>query len=300
MFSTRYSSVIYKTNIESNEALVQKKSEFLMSYKTLFKVIWSTKTGGLLEEILNQQVSRLEFDIMEEELPLLVRNFDDYVRDNLFIIRKIVQMCDYSRMHKIETYIQLNGCIIIETSLLNLLKQSLKWNSYEQILLWKIVNAHSSYAFQTRENFVYSLCYSINTLPNLEEYMEFIDGAFLLLKVRFKQQREINMEEMSHLFGVKAGLGRHVYKVMESITNDAVVILEKLISEFNTKKETQKLTNAFEFMRLFIEIDEKSDGSVMKNIKDSAFKIFLKGILPTVTNQISPKTIKVLNKLIKS
>ena len=120
-----------------------------------------------------------------------------------------------------------------------------------------------------------------------------------MLKARFKQQKEVNIEELSHLFSIKVDLGRYMYKIMESLPGNVIKILEKLIAEFITKQETQKLINAFEFMRIFIEVDEKSGGSVMKDVKDTSFKILLKGALPNVANKITQKTSKLLNKLIK-
>jgi len=268
-----------------------------MNYKTLFKALFPDKT--VLEGYLDQQRNRFEYDMIGEEMPILVQYFPDYIRDNIAMIKIIAQRCKYGNIHKIERYIKFTGAVIIQVSLLSLLQHSLKWNSYEQILLWRIINAHSLSDFTTKENLVYSLCYSINTFTNFEDCIEFLDGVFVLLKNWFKQQKELNAEELGYLFSLKLPLAHYIYQVMEEI--NVRNSLEKVIAHLLSKQETSKLTNAFECMRVFMEMDEKGGGRVMEGVKeDKSFKAYLKGVLPSVDSYLSGKTKRTLNKLIKT
>eukprot|EP00826_Nyctotherus_ovalis_P016304 TRINITY_DN14713_c0_g1_i1.p1 TRINITY_DN14713_c0_g1~~TRINITY_DN14713_c0_g1_i1.p1 ORF type:complete len:294 (+),score=45.30 TRINITY_DN14713_c0_g1_i1:373-1254(+) len=269
--STEPSSVFFNHQIvECKESGKTSKVEMLMSYKTLFKALFSEKA---FENYLTQQEEKFEYEAMDEELPILVRYFADSMRDNIVVIRTIARVCKYGNVHKIEKYIQLNNSVIIQNSLLNLLKLSLKWSSYEQILLWRIINAHSVNNFKTKENLIYSLCYSINTLPSLEECAEFTDGIFVLLSNWFRQQKEISMEELGYVFGLKPALGTYIYQVMGQV--DGKVFLDKVIAYVASKQEATKLANALELMRAFIEIEEKTGGKVIEVIKeDKSFKTY--------------------------
>lgn len=75
---------------------------------------------------------------------------------------------------------------------LSLLDRSLEWSSYDQILLWRIINAHRVSGFQTKQSLLYCLCYMTNTLSNIEEHMEFVDGLFGLFQKHFASAPDVS------------------------------------------------------------------------------------------------------------
>ena len=89
----------------------------------IFRVLWDVKATKVIEDCLQQHAIRLEYEILNEDLALMVRFFDYYIRDNLALLKLIIQVCKYSSISRIETSIEQQGARIIERSLLFVIKQ---------------------------------------------------------------------------------------------------------------------------------------------------------------------------------
>lgn len=104
--------------------------------------MWDNKNPSVLDDILQQFSQRFEYETLAEILVLLIRHLDEYVRDSISLIKLTAQTCSYSNICMIEQGISQGPSRIIERTLISIIKQSFEWTSYEQIIIWKIVNAH--------------------------------------------------------------------------------------------------------------------------------------------------------------
>ena len=191
---------------------------------------------------------------------------------------------------------------LIEKSLLTIVKQSFEWSSYDQILLWKIINAHPASTFHTKENIIHCLCYMIATLSAIEESAEFLDGVFAYFKKYFGGLKEVDVEELGYVFNLGKPAGNHIYQLVSTMQPKQLTsLLQKMLDNFVNKQEAKKLGNTLEILSHFVEIEEKTKGNVISAMKeDKIFKMHLKGILQSAGNQISSKANQTLTGLLKS
>ncbi len=99
------------------------KAELANCAKTLIKSIWELKNPKLLENALAHLQFRFEYEWLSRVVVLLARHFDDHLRDNVVLLKLIVQSCKYSQISCLEHYIQCLNIRLIERMLLILIKQ---------------------------------------------------------------------------------------------------------------------------------------------------------------------------------
>ncbi len=116
-------AVFHEVLSRCDKATEEGKAGLASNFKTLFRGLWDLKATKAVEEHMRLRMERFEFETAGEDLSLLARYFDEYVRDNLTLLRMLVQTCKYSHIHRIERAIEQHGARIIEGSLLNLIKQ---------------------------------------------------------------------------------------------------------------------------------------------------------------------------------
>jgi len=294
---------------ETYEIEQKHEEEKMKDVKTLFKGIWDNIQGASkIEKIIQMQIEKFEFDYISEEILWLTKYFDSYVRDNIFLIKCLIQNCRYSQIScKLESVFLVSNIKIIEKTLLTIINKSLEFSSYDQILFWKIINFHDPLAFISKENLVFSLCYFINSLPDIEENAELLDGVFSYFIRRFKFQKEPDLEELSYIFTIQK-IPSLLHLFAPKIYNIMLVfplkqigsIFQKLMENFLSKQDTKRLANTLEIIASFTEIDEKMKGGILQSLKDDkSFKIHLKGILLSAGKEISPKSNHLLGILLK-